>query len=317
MWRRARRAVLAGVVLLAAVGCEGRPSAAPAPPATGPAQAAAPAAGGFESARAWEHLRQMVAIGPRPAGSVQLRQTRAYITRQLSAIGLTVQEQPFVATTPLGRVEMVNLIVRLPGKRTDRILVTGHYDTKLFKNQVFVGASDGASSAAFLIELARVLAARPREFTYDLVWFDGEEAVVEWRANDHTYGSRYYVQSEQKTKGLSTIRAMILIDMIGDRDLGIRRDSASTSWLNDLIWAAARRVGHGRSFLDEETRVEDDHIPFLEAGVPSVDIIDLDYPQWHTPDDTLDHVNARSLQIVGDVVLAALPDIERRLASAR
>src|SRR5262245_40527846 len=132
--------------LLLAVACGCRPSAPPTPAAVGQT-AGTPS--GFESERAWEHLRQMVAIGPRPAGSLQLRQTRAYITRQLSGMGLTVQEQPFVATTPLGRVEMVNLIVRLPGRRTDRIAFTGHYDTKLFRDQVFVGASDGASSAAF------------------------------------------------------------------------------------------------------------------------------------------------------------------------
>jgi len=307
---------LAGAGLLLIGACTDRPSAA-TPPALAEVAQTAPASSGFDGTKAWEHLRQMVAIGPRPAGSPQLRQTRAYITRQLSALGLTVQEQPFTATTPIGRIDMVNLVVRLPGRRTDRILVTGHYDTKLFKNQVFVGASDGASSAAFLIELARVLAARDREFTYDLVWFDGEEAVVEWRAGDHTYGSRYYVQAEQKSKAIASMRAMILIDMIGDRDLTIRRDDASTSWLTDVIWAAAKRVGHGRTFLDENTRIEDDHMPFLEAGVPAVDIIDLDYPQWHTPQDTLDYVNVRSLQIVGDVLVAALPDIERRLASAK
>jgi len=278
-------------------------------------QAAAATAASFDGGQAFEHLRQMVAIGPRPAGSPQIRQTRAYITRQLSGFGLTVQEQPFTATTPLGRVEMVNLIVRLAGKRPERLLFTGHYDTKLFRDQVFVGASDGASSAAFLIELARVLSRRPHEFTYDLVWFDGEEAVVEWvqGGRDHTYGSRYYVQAERDANALSSIRAMVLVDMIADPDLTIRRDSASTPWLTDVIWAAAKRLGRDRVFLSEETHIDDDHIPFMEAGVPSVDIIDLDYAAWHTPQDDLSHVSARSLQVVGDVLLGALPDIERRL----
>jgi Zn-dependent M28 family amino/carboxypeptidase len=255
----------------------------------------------------------MVAIGPRPAGSMQIRQTRAYITHQLAEIGLTVQEQPFVAETPLGRVEMVNLIVRLPGRRPDRILFTGHYDTKLFTDQVFVGASDGASSAAFLIELARVLKDRPREFTYDLVWFDGEEAVREWLGNDHTYGSRYYVQAERRANTLASIKAMVLVDMIGDRDLQISKDAASTPWLTDLIWDAARRAGRADVFVDRSTQVEDDHLPFISAGIPAVDIIDLDYPAWHTPDDDLNHVSPTSLQAVGDVILAAIPDIEQRL----
>ncbi len=279
-----------------------------------------PAAGPFDSARAWTHLQQIVGIGPRPSGSPQLRQTRAYLTRHLAQMGLTVQEQPFTATTPLGRVEMVNLIVRLPGRRTDRILIGGHYDTKLFKNQVFVGASDGGSSAAFLLELARVLKDRPREFTVELVWFDGEEALVDWdhpSGTDNTYGSRYYVQAARQANALSSIAAMVLVDMIGDRELKIRRETQSTAWLTNLIWTAARRLNHQSVFIDETTLVADDHLPFLSAGVPAVDIIDLDYPQWHTPDDTLEHVSARSLQVVGDVLLGALPDIEAHLIRTR
>jgi glutaminyl-peptide cyclotransferase len=265
----------------------------------------------------------MVAIGPRPAGSAALRQTRAYITHQLSSYGLTVQEQPFTATTPAGQIEMVNLIVRLSGARADRVLLTGHYDTKLLPN--FVGASDGASSAAILIELARVLTGRPHEFTYEFVWFDGEEAVCkDWDAcgtpdsPDNTYGSRYYVQAAQKANALPSLKAMILFDMIGARDVKIRRETDySTPWLNDVVWAAAKRLGHGDIFVNADGPVGgDDHLPFAKAGVPSIDIIDLaDYPQWHNDVccDDLDHVAARSLQIVGDVALAALPDIEKRL----
>jgi hypothetical protein len=274
-----------------------------------------PAAGAFDSARAWEHLRQLVAIGPRPAGSPALRQTRAYLTRQLASLGFTVEEQAFTAASPFGPVEMTNLIVSLPGRRKDRILIGGHYDTKLFPNQTFVGASDGASSAALLVELARVLKDRPREFTYEVVWFDGEEAFVDWQKGlDHTYGSRFYVQAARKANALASLKAMILVDMIGDKDLQIRRDSNSTAWLNDVIWAAAGRLGQDQHFIDFETEIEDDHQPFIEAGVPAVDLIDLDYPQWHTPADDLAHVSAHSLQIVGDVLLAALPDVEKRLS---
>jgi hypothetical protein len=287
---------------------------APAAKATAPAP--------FDSSKAYEHLRQMVSFGPRPSGSAALRQTRAYITRQLSALGLTVQEQPFTATTPRGKVDMINLIVKLPGRRTDRILLTGHYDTKIYDNQVFVGASDAASSAAILIELARVLKTRSHEFTYELIWFDGEEAVCEgWDqcgrpgSPDNTYGSRYYVQAAKAANALTSIKTMILFDMIGARNLKIRRDSSSTMWLNDLFWAAAKRVGQTSTFLDAPTSVGgDDHMAFVEAGIPSIDIIDLeDYPQWHTKDDDLAHVAASSLQAVGDVTIAALPELERRL----
>ena len=298
----------AALVVAAALACTSATPQAQRP--------AAAATSSFDGARAWRHLEQMVAIGPRPSGSAPIRQTRAYITRQLAALGLSVQEQPFTALTPLGPVDMVNLILRLPGRRPDRILFTGHYDTKLYQDTVFVGASDGASSAAWLIEMARVLSSQPHEFTYDFVWLDGEEAVIQWRPGDHTYGSRFYVQSERTANALSSIRANILVDMIGDSDLRIRRDQRSTPWLNDVIWSAAKRAGHAETFIDAATEIDDDHIPFLEAGVPSVDIIDLDYPAWHTPNDDLKHVSQKSLQIVGDVLLAALPDIESRLLSA-
>ena len=141
-----------------------------------PLTAALQAPAAFDGAKAWDHLKQMVAIGPRPAGSATLRQTRAYLTRQIAAMGLKVEEQPFTADTPIGKVDMVNLIVRLPGRRTDRILFTGHYDTKPIRGVTFVGASDGASSAAMLVELVRAFKDRPREFTYEFVWLDGEEA---------------------------------------------------------------------------------------------------------------------------------------------
>jgi glutaminyl-peptide cyclotransferase len=303
-------APLAGVLVV----WHERATVAHAAPIVPPAAGALRPASGFDAARAWDHLRALVAIGPRPAGSPQIREARAYITRQLDAMGLTVEEQPFTAETPLGPVAMTNLVVRLPGRRTDRILFTGHYDTKLMRNAVFVGASDGASSAAFLIELARVLKDRPREFTEEIVWFDGEEAFGDWMGLDHTYGSRYYVQAAGRAHALASLRAMILVDMIGARDLTLRRDSASTLWLNDLFWAAARDLGYGRVFVDATTEIEDDHNPFTRAGVPSIDLIDLDYPPWHTPDDDLNHVSAQSLQIVGDVVLTALPRLEDRLA---
>lgn len=284
-----------------------------AAPASGQASSDNRTAPAFDANRAWTHLRAIVAFGPRPAGSAQIRQTRAYITRQLAAMGLTVQEQPFTASTPIGPVAMSNLIVRLPGRRDGRLIIAGHYDTKLMRDQVFVGANDGGSSAAFLIELARVLQARPRELTYELVWFDGEEAFVEWTGLDHTYGSRFYVQAARQANALASIRALVLVDMIGDRELEIRRDLRSTTWLNDIIWAEARTLGLQRTFVDADTEIEDDHTPFVDAGIPSVDIIDLDYPAWHTPADTLDQVAPASLQKVGDVLLRALPTIERHL----
>ena len=269
----------------------------------------------FDSARAWEHLRQQVAIGPRPAGSAALLACRRYIVAQLKAAGITSREQPFTATTPTGRVPMANVVAAIPGRRPERIVLATHYDTKLFREFRFVGASDGASSTAAVLELARVLKGRQNEFTIELLFLDGEEAVVEWSGNDHTYGSQYYVDAAKKNGTLGGLKALILLDMIGDRNLTIRRDSNSTPWLNDIVWASAARLGHRTAFLNAEIAIEDDHLPFVQAGVPSVDIIDLDYAAWHTAQDDLDHVSAGSLQTVGDVVLDALPAIEKRLAT--
>ena len=271
----------------------------------------APAA--FDSNKAWEHVRQQVAIGPRPSGSAANAKTRQYITAQLTALGIKTTEQPFEGATPIGPIKMANIIGTIPGKRPDRIILASHFDTKLYRDVRFVGASDGASSTAALIELARVIKARQDlPFTIELLFLDGEEAVLEWTATDSTYGSRYYVDAARKSGSLKSTRAMVLLDMIGDRTLTIRRDPNSTRWLTDIIWAAAQKLGH-RQFMDEEMAIEDDHLPFIRAGVAAVDIIDLDYPQWHTPQDAIDAISARSLQIVGDVVVAALPQIEAKL----
>jgi glutaminyl-peptide cyclotransferase len=278
------------------------------------AQAAVLPATKFDSSRAWEHLRQLVAIGPRPSGSPAIEQTRQYIKAQLAAAGFTAVDQAWDEQTPIDRVHMVNLSVTIPGARKDRIVFASHYDTKLFREFRFVGASDGGSSTAFLLELARVLKNRRNALTIELLFLDGEEARRrEWQGLDNTYGSRHYVEAAKRDGSLATLKALILVDMIADRNLDIRRDTNSTAWLTDIVWGAAKRQGLDDYFLADSTQIEDDHLPFLAAGVPSVDIIDLDYEAWHTPADTLDAVSARSLQVVGDVVLAALPGIETRL----
>jgi Zn-dependent M28 family amino/carboxypeptidase len=276
------------------------------------ASAQSPAAG-IDSARAWDHLRALVALGPRVAGTPGNTQAREYLIKALGGSGIAATEQPFEAETPVGRIKMANVVATLPGTRPERIAVASHFDTKQFRNFRFVGANDGGSSTAVLLEIGRVLKARQRTLTIDLLFFDGEEAFVEWGPTDGTYGSRHYVAAARKANTLSSLRALVLLDLIGDKQLAIRREANSTPWLTDIVWGAARRLGHQQHFLSESTFIEDDHIPFLRAGVPSVDVIDLDYPAWHTAGDTLDQVQARSLQIVGDVVLAAIPDIEKRI----
>lgn len=270
------------------------------------------AAVAFDSSRAYEHVRQLVALGPRPAGSAGAAAARRYVSRELAALGLTTAEQTFAAQTPVGAVEMTNVTARIAGQRPERLLIASHYDTKRFTEFPFVGANDGGSSTALVLELARVLKARRNRLTIELVFFDGEEAIIEWTDGDHTYGSRHYVQAARRDGSIRTVAGLILFDMVGDRDLNIRRETYSTPWLTDILWSTAQTMKQP-AFVDEEFAVNDDHQPFLDAGIPAVDIVDLDYAPWHTKDDTLDKVSARSLQIVADVFLAALPELEKRL----
>src|SRR6266487_120371 len=288
---------------------------------------------GFDGQRAFEHVRKQVEFGPRPPGSPELEKTREYLIDQLKSYGLKVSTDEFHSVTPVGDRKMVNITAELPGESPDVIIISSHYDTKLFKDIKFVGAVDAGSSTGALLELARVMAAgnRKPKLTYWFVFFDGEEAFCfNWDEchnpnpadpnsplPDNTYGSRRYVAQLIEKKELKRVRAMILLDMIGYKNLQFGRDDMSTRWLVDIVWETAKHMGHGNEFADRVEGVGgDDHEPFLRAGIDSLDIIQLgSYEYWHTKDDTLDKVSAKSLQIVGDVLLASLPKIEERLAS--
>jgi hypothetical protein len=283
------------------------------------AQPSAPKTPRFDGARAFTDLEKIVDIGPRPAGSPGAARTREYIAAELKAAGLTVEEQAFEGDTPLGPIKMVNLRAVLPGAGGTagrRVIIAGHYDTKLYQDITFVGANDGGSSTAFLIELARALQGTRQALPIELVFFDGEEAVVEWQGTDNTYGSRHYVAQAERDGTLKDIGALILVDMIAERDVRLLRDTNSTPWLVDIFWSTARRMKRPE-FSDDEMLISDDHLPFLQAGIPAIDLIDLNYPAWHTAEDTIDKVSADSLQAVGDVLLAALPDVIARVKTGR
>jgi Zn-dependent M28 family amino/carboxypeptidase len=273
------------------------------------------AQGSFNGGQAFEDLEHLVSYGPRPAGSPALAESRRWIISQLKQTGAQVEEDSFIASTPAGDIPMTNVIAKFPGAQTKVVMVTGHYDTKRFDDFRFVGANDGASSAAFLLELARALQGRKHQLTYWLVFFDGEEAIREWTDIDSIYGSRHLVQKLSGTGELGRVQAMILVDMIGDAHLDIHRESASTPWLTDLVFNAAHRLGYAKQFLDSPTYAGDDHIPFINAGVAALDLIDFDYgpynSYWHQAGDTVDHCSPLSLTIVGRVVLAALADLEK------
>jgi Zn-dependent M28 family amino/carboxypeptidase len=210
-------------------------------------------------------------------------------------------------------MDMRNIVAKIPGTSPDIVLFLTHYDTKRLPN--FVGADDGGSSTGLMLELARLLCARKNALTVWIVFLDGEEAFnFQWQDPDNTYGSRELAARMALSGDLAHTKAIILADMIGSKDLRIKRDANSTSWLTDLVWSTASRLGYGNVFVSSETSVEDDHIPFLRRRVPAVDIIDLEIPYWHTSEDTLDKTSPRSLAIVGHVLIAVLPQLEQKFA---
>jgi hypothetical protein len=287
----------------------------------------------FDGDRAFEHVRKQVEFGPRPPGSPELEKTRGYMIEQLKSYGLNIILDEFQATTPIGERRMVNVTAELPGESSDVIILASHYDSKYVKEFKFVGANDGGSSTGTVMEMARVLAAQKQKpkFTYWFVFFDGEEAVCfDWDecsnpnpANpkeplpDNTYGSRRYVAKLIEKNEVKRVRAIILLDIMGYKDLQMGRADLCTRWLSDVVWQTGKQLGHSQQFVDRNESVgDDDHAPFLKAGIDALDIIQLSsYPYWHTKDDTLDKVSAKSLKIVGDTVLMSLPKIEERLAS--
>jgi glutaminyl-peptide cyclotransferase len=275
-----------------------------------------PAYGGeFSGAEALAFTKRVVAFGPRPSGSPEIQKLQSYILGELKALGCHTIQDDFTASTPLGRTPMKNILARFSGTSGKAVFFTGHYDTKSMPGTYFVGANDGGSSAGLLLELAKALAHAVRKDDVYLVWFDGEEAVARWSDDDSLYGSRHLAERWASDGTLGRIRALINVDMIGDRDLGILEDMNSSGPLRELVWRTAERLGYGRHFLRNGSAIEDDHIPFLRRGVNALDLIDLDYGErnsyWHTDKDTIDKLSAESFQVVGRVLLESLKELER------
>ena len=281
--------------------------------------------GGFDGAQAFEHVRHLVAIGPRPPGSAGIHQAQAYISEQLKSYGCRVEEHDFHGSAPMGDLPMKNIIAKVPGTGQGIVLFATHYDTVHLPN--FVGADDGGSGTGTMLELARILCSRKSQSKINIwiAFFDGEEAQenwpdkasIRWTNTNSTFGSREMAASMALSGELKNVNAMILTDMIGPSNLKIKRDTdaqrrrGSTPWLVDWIWATAARLGYSNVFVDENYLVGgDDHFSFLNRGISACDIIDFEDVEntyWHTAQDTLDKVDPRSLAIVGHVLLESVP----------
>jgi hypothetical protein len=276
----------------------------------------------FNGAKALEYARQFVAIGPRWPTSQGHAKAEEFLRSQFKHDQL--EEDTFTADTPIGAVPMRNFIVRFAGKRDGVIVLATHYETNYWLRKInFVGANDGAATTGLLLAIAdqlRAEAAGGKKLDGYSVWLvfdDGEESIEStWTDSDSLYGTRHLAAKWARDGTLARIKAFILADMIGDKDLDILHESRSADWLVTLMTQAANKFGYGHHFFQTEGAVEDDHLPFVNRGVPSIDVIDLDYgpnnSYHHTAQDTLDKIGARSLTIDGDVFLETIRLIDLR-----
>src|ERR1039458_8907463 len=264
----------------------------------------------IDSARAMQYVKEMVAFGPRPIGSASHKQVEGFITSHLK--GDAVDDDGFTADTPEGKFPVRNIVAKFPGTLDGIIVIASHYDTNYpLRNTSYIGANDGASSSALLLEIANQLRGKKHEgYSVWLVWDDAEEAMKSWSDADSLYGIRHLAQKWQDDGTLKKIKAFLLADMIGDADLHIDHDLNSTPWLEQVVYQAATRLGYQSHFFERDNQVSDDHLPFMQRGIPSADLIDFDYGYnnvfWHTPQDTVDKLSPKSLEIVGTTILETI-----------
>jgi glutaminyl-peptide cyclotransferase len=292
-------------------------SGAPSKPLNLPPDSGPPPA--FDSNRAMQYVKEIVAFGPRPLGSANHKKVEDYIESHLK--GDQVEHDVFSADTPVGKFPVHNIVAKYPGNKDGVIIIASHYDTNYpLRDTSYVGANDGASSSALLLEFANQLRGKTRDgYSVWLVWDDAEEAMVpdtqlDFMA-DSLYGITHLAEKWEADGTLKKTKAFLLADMIGDADLDIDRDLNSTPWLEDVVYESATRLGYQSHFFGRNNQVSDDHLPFVKRGVPSADIIDFTYGYnnvfWHTPQDTVDKLSPKSLQIAGSTMLETVRILDK------
>ena len=287
-------------------------TAASAPPQAAEEAPPPEKTGRFDGKRAFAHVAKQVSFGPRPSGSPALAHLQEYLLSELKSYGCDVETDDFSADTPVGRLGMRNILVKIPGEKPGVILLGTHYDTLLMEN--FVGADDAGSSTALMLELARLLCPQRGKYAVWIAFFDGEEAMKHWSDTDSRYGSRQMAARLSTSGDIKKIRAFLLADIVGGRNARFLRESSSTPALVDLVWNTAAKLDYSAIFRNGATSAEDDHDSFLKRGVPAVDIIGdfVNNGYWHTPQDALDKISPRTLAIVGHVFLESLKQLQSK-----
>jgi len=271
----------------------------------------------FNEIRAMRYVKEIVAFGPRPIGSASHKKVEDYIHSQLK--GDQVEDDVFTIDTTEGKFPVHNILAKYPGMRDGIIVIASHYDTNWpLRDTSYVGANDGASSSALLLEIANQLRGKKRDgYSVWLLWDDAEESMrLPWYDPESLYGVRHLAQKWQDDGTIKKMKAFLLEDMNGDADLNINRDQNSTQWLEDMIHDAATQLGYQSHFFGRINDVNDDHMPFLQRGVPSADLIDFDYGYdnvfWHSTQDTVDKLSPKSLEIVGSVTLKTVQMLDKK-----
>jgi glutaminyl-peptide cyclotransferase len=266
--------------------------------------------------KAYQNLKDFVSLGPRFLGSSGHEKAERFILGRLD--GAQIEQDKFNAQTAAGDFAMNNIIAKFPGKKDGIIVLAGHYDTNYpLRNTSFIGANDGGSNVGLMLEIASQLRIHPPQgYSIWLLFTDGEEATVEWTDADSVYGSKQLAKKWSGDGTAARIKAFLLLDMIGDKDLDMDHDTNSTPWLREVVYRAAQRVGQASHFSDRSNDIQDDHLPFRALGIPVVDLIDLNYGfdnlYHHTTQDTPDKCSAASLQIVGDIVMESIRALNTR-----
>jgi glutaminyl-peptide cyclotransferase len=271
----------------------------------------------FNEVRAMRYVKEIVAFGPRSIGSANHKKVEDYIHAQLK--GDVVEDDVFTVDTTEGKFPVHNILAKYPGTRDGIIVIASHYDTNWpLKDTAYVGANDGASSSALLLEIGNQLRGKKRDgYSVWLLWDDAEESMrLPWYDPEALYGVRHLAQKWKDDGTIKKIKAFLLEDMIGDADLNIERDQNSTPWLEDVVYKAAKSLGYQSHFFARAIPMDDDHMPFVERGVPSADLIDFNYGYnnvfWHTTQDTVDKLSPKSLQVVGMVTLETVQMLDKK-----
>jgi glutaminyl-peptide cyclotransferase len=272
----------------------------------------------FDGAKAMADAEALVKIVPRDSGGGGARRASVMLEGRLKALGIKTTIDTFSEETPNGKMFFNNVLGRIPGKTNRLIVLVSHFDTKSGISKDFQGANDSGSSSGVLMELARVLAKNaPYETEFMIAFLDGEECRTEYGPNDGLHGSRHLAQQIYEAGGAKLVEAVIVLDMIGDKDLNISIPRNSSKGLVKELFYAAHELGARPQFAIGPGNILDDHVPFLIAGMPAIDVIDFNYGSapglndyWHTPNDTLDKLSVKSLQTVGDTVLQMIENLQ-------